>query len=117
MNPRSIVNLDGVRMYVSATAERGVVGSDTRIHFVQKGSKVLGRYKGGAVDRGYLVGRVSGAELTFRYAQREASGEIHAGRSVCELVRKPDGRLRIVEHFQWRTREGAGTNVFDELGG
>jgi hypothetical protein len=102
-------------MYVSATSERGVVSAETQIDFMQKGSRVLGRYDGGAVDRGYLVGHLSGAELVFRYVQREVSGEMHAGRSTCEVMLRGDGRLRIVEHFQWSTREGSGTNVFDEL--
>lgn len=109
------MNLNGVQMYVSATAERGVVGSDTVLHFVQKGSRVFARYAGGAVERGCLVGTLSGVELVFRYVQREASGEVHAGRSVCTVSHGPEGRLRIVEHFQWSTREGAGTNVFDQL--
>jgi hypothetical protein len=64
-----------------------------------------------------LVGRVAGSRLTFRYAQVEAGGEVHAGRSVCEVTRSPEGRTRIVEHFEWRTRAGAGTNVFDEWPG
>ena len=76
---------------------------------------MLGRYTGGAVDRGYLIGRLSGAELRFRYVQSEVSGEVHAGRSTCDVVLRGDGRLRIVEHFKWSTREGSGTNVFDEL--
>lgn len=109
------MNLDGLTMYVSATAARGVVDASTRLHFVQRGSKVLGRYSGGSVERGYLVGRLDGSGLAFRYAQRESSGEIHAGSSVCELLRKSDGRVRVVEHFEWRTRKGSGTNVFDEV--
>jgi hypothetical protein len=67
------------------------------------------------VERGYLVGRLSGWKLTFRYAQREASGEIHAGRSICEVTRLDDGRTRILEHLAWSTRTGRGTNVFDEV--
>ena len=109
------MNLDGRRMYVSSTAERGVVGTDTRLHFIQKGSRVLGRYSGGAIARGYLIGDLTGAELVFRYVQREASGDVHAGRSTCEVLLRDDGSLRIVEHFRWSTREGSGTNVFDEL--
>jgi hypothetical protein len=109
------MTLHGLLMYVSATGERGVVSSETRIHFIQKGSRVLGRYAGGAVGRGYLIGQLSGAELRFRYAQREASGEVHAGRSTCEVMLRGDGSVRIVEHFRWSTREGSGTNVFDEL--
>ena len=109
------MNLDGLRMYVSATAAVGVVSADTRLELLQKGPRVLGRYKGGNVQRGCLAGRLTGTELTFRYAQREASGEIHAGRSTCDVVRLNDRRLRILEHFTWTTRAGSGTNVFDEV--
>ena len=109
------MNLDGVHMHVSATAKKSVVSSETRLHLRQKGSRVLGRYSGGAVERGCLVGRLSGPELVFRYTQRETSGEIHGGRSICEVQRLNDGRTRIVEHFTWSTRQGSGTNVFDEI--
>jgi len=108
------MNLDGLLMYVSSSAEQGVVGSDTRLSFVQKGSRVLGRYRGGAIDRGYLVGSVTGTTLVFRYVQREASGELHAGRSVCDVTRRQDGRISVLEHFRWSTRDGGGTNVFDD---
>lgn len=112
---RVTMNLDGLVMYVSSTAERGVVDADTRLRFRQTGSRVLGRYSGGAVTRGVLVGRLTGTQLAFRYAQVEASGEIHGGRSRCDVERHADGRTRIVEHFTWRTRHGSGTNTFDEL--
>ena len=32
-----MVNLHGLRMYVSSTAADGVVGADTRLEFIQKG--------------------------------------------------------------------------------
>ena len=109
------ISLDGVEMYVSTTAAQGVVGDETRLRFRQKGSRLLGRYSGGAIRRGCLVGRMSGGSLVFRYAQVEASGQVHAGRSVCEIFRTTSGRLRVVERFVWTTREGRGTNVFDEF--
>ena len=37
--------------------------------------------------------------------------------STCELGRTADGRLRLIEHFRWESREGSGTNVFEELEG
>lgn len=108
------MRLHGRVMYVSSTADQGVVGADTLLRLHQTGARVYGRYAGGAIVRGCLVGRVEGAELVFRYAQVEASGEIHAGHSVCEVLSQPDGRARIVEHFTWSTRSGSGINVFDE---
>jgi len=107
------LNLDGAVMRVSATAQNGIVDSATRLHLVQKGARVLGRYGGGSVSRGFLVGELDGASLRFRYTQSESSGEIHGGSSVCEVTRRPDGGLRFLEHFRWRTREGSGTNVFE----
>jgi hypothetical protein len=108
-------NLDGRTMYVSTTAADGVVGADTRLHFTQRGDLVAARYAGGRVLRGWLVGRWDGDILRFRYAQREASSSVHAGRSECVVEQRPDGRLRLVEHFTWSTRDGSGVNVFDEL--
>ncbi len=109
-----MVNLDGRHMYVSQTAELGVVGAGTELRFVQRGSRVVGRYAGGRIRRGCLVGRVTGSRLVWHYVQRERSGEMHAGHSVCDVVDRPDGHVRIIERFRWHTRPGSGTNIFDE---
>jgi hypothetical protein len=108
-------NLDGVTMFVSSTAEGGVVDAMTRIVFRQRGARVVARYHGGRIRRGLLVGAVSGAVLTFRYLQVEVSGAIHGGRSTCDIALTSGGRIRIVERFTWTTRNGHGTNVFDEF--
>ena len=110
-----VTNLDGLTMFVSRTADNGVVDAQTRLRFVQRGARVAARYTGGRVARGWLVGRWDGDTLRFRYAQREDGRAIHAGRSVCQVQRLPDGRLQLIEHFAWTTRDGSGVNVFDEL--
>lgn len=109
------MNLDGLTLYVSSTASNGVVGSDTLLHFTQHDSRVLARYSGGSIRRGYLVGDIEGEKLRFRYTQLETSGEIHGGNSICDVETLPDGRTRLTEHFTWRTREGSGDNVFEEV--
>lgn len=111
-----MVNLHGLRMSVSSTAAEGVVGTDTRLHFIQRGHRVAARYGGGSVKRGWLAGRLSGSELVFRYAQSEVTGKVHGGHSVCTVERLSTGRVRIIEHFTWTSRPGSGTNVFDEIG-
>jgi hypothetical protein len=109
------MNLDGTQFRVSATADVGVVGAETQLQFIQRGSRVLGRYAGGSIARGCLVGTVTGSELRFRYVQRERAGGLHAGRSTCRLELLHDGRLRLREHFTWVTRFGSGTNVFEQV--
>lgn len=108
------MNLDGRSFRVSSTAHVGVVSSDTVLEFRQLGDRVFGRYSGGTIARGVLVGRVAGESLAFRYAQRERDGSIHGGHSACDVERDEYGRLTIVEHFTWETRVGSGTNVFVE---
>lgn len=108
------MNLHGTAFQVSATAANGVVSSDTRLEFEQRGDRVLGRYRGGSIQRGCLVGTLDGQTLRFRYAQKETNGHVHGGRSVCHLEVRRGGRLRLHEHFQWETRIGHGTNIFDQ---
>jgi hypothetical protein len=109
------INLDGVVMYVSSTDNGGVVDAKTRLFFAQKRSRVFARYGGGSVTRGCLVGTLSGSELVFRYTQLEVSGQIHGGRSSCEVQRTAQTGLRVIEHFTWSTRSGSGTNIFHEI--
>jgi hypothetical protein len=109
------MNLNGLSFQVSATAAAGVVSSDTRLDLIQRGNRILGRYQGGSIERGYLVGDIAGARLHFRYSQLEKGDGIHGGRSICLLDVLSDGRLRIREHFTWGTREGAGVNIFDQI--
>ena len=52
--------------------------------------------------------------LIFRYTQLERAGGIHGGHSSCVLEVLRDGR-RIHEHFTWKTREGCGTDVFEQV--
>ena len=72
-------------------------------------------YAGGAVQIGYLVGRLNGTRLVFRYAQLHRTGEVHGGHSTCEVMSTPDGRLRLVEHFHWDSRPGSGTSVLEQV--
>ena len=110
-----MISLDGLTMFVSSTAATGVVSDGTRLHFMQRGHRVAAQYSGGSVARGWLVGRCDGNTLRFRYAQRETGSAIHAGHSVCDVQRREDGCVRVIEHFIWCTRPGSGVNIFDEV--
>jgi len=109
------MNLNGRCMRASGTAANGVVGAGTVLRFFQVGAKVIGRYSGGRIRRGCLIGQIADARLSFRYLQREETGELHCGRSECDVRELPDGRVRIIEHFRWSTRAGSGVNVFEEV--
>ena len=107
--------LGGVRMAVASTAETGAVSAATVLVFEQIGDIVSGRYRGGSIVDGYLIGSLTGNILHFRYVQADASGQVDAGVSQGELVSLADGRIRMIERFVWTTRQGTGTNVFEEI--
>ncbi len=112
-----MIDLDGRRMHVATTAEHGVVDAETVLMFHQSGVRVWATYTGGRITRGRLVGRWVGDVLVFRYVQVECEAGVHAGHSIATAEFGPTGRIRVFERFEWSTRSGSGTNVFEELPG
>ncbi len=114
--PRS-APLDGVRLAFVTSGGASVVSEQTILLLRQRGSIVTGSYEGGRVRAGALVGLLRGEDLHFRYVQVGDTDAIDAGESRCEVSRLPDGRVRIVEHYEWTSRPGTGVNVLEELKG
>ncbi len=110
------ISLDGIKMHVISTAEGGEVNTKTLFDFTQDGSVVAARYGGGKIRLGYLVGMMNPAgSLEFRYTQVDNDGRLDGGYSSCEISMMADGRIRLFKHFKWESREGTGTNVFEEI--
>jgi len=114
-NPQELASLNGLRMRAVATGEGGEVNRDTLFVFSQDGATVSARYAGGTIRVGYLVGSLSAGRLTFRFAQVDLEGQVDGGHSVGEISILPDGRARLLEYFHWESRDGAGTNVLEEV--
>ena len=108
-------DFNGRRMCTASTDVSGVVSSETVLIFEQVGDVVSARYRGGSVVDGYLIGRLDAATLKFRYVQADVNGNLDAGVSIGMVERMSDGRLRLIEQFQWLTRPESGTNVFEEM--
>lgn len=109
------LSLDGIKMRVIETAANGVVGTDTIFVFEQRGLVVTAHYAGGRIVAGFLAGVWNGDQLPFRYVQIADGGVLDSGQSVARVSRSPNGRLRLEEQFQWESKSGAGTNVFEEI--
>ena len=112
---REKATLNGIRMAAVTTASEGAVKKDTVFEFSETDSVVTATYAGGGIRSGCLAGVRTGHGLFFRYAQVDEGGRVDGGRSQCEVKRLDDGRYRIIEHFQWESRPGSGTNVLDEI--
>ena len=113
----SSINLDKVVMKVIKTADNGVVNEKTFFHFSQNGNTVSAEYMGGKIKLGFLVGRfLSENQLSFSYCQMQLDGKLDNGISVCEVTSDQEGKITLLEHFEWQSRPGEfGTNIFQEI--
>lgn len=109
------LSLNGLKMRVVSTAEEGEVNTETLFRFTQKDKFVSAEYGGGKVRLGYLIGTISGNSLSFRYVQADTSGRLDSGFSTCKIRRKSNGKIQLIEHFKWDSREGTGINIFEEI--
>ena len=116
MKMRGSLDFTGRRMRVRATDAVGVVSDETVLVFEQAGQVVSARYRGGSIVDGYLIGLLQENILSFRYVQADKNGRLDAGVSTGTIEILADGRLRLIEEFEWITRNGKGTNVFEEMG-
>ncbi len=102
-------------MNAVVTAENGVIGIDTVFTFRESGEFVSAEYSGGQVIQGYLVGVRTASVFSFRYCQFDSLGNLDGGESHCDIEVAGDGRIRIVERFEWASRPGGGENVLEEI--
>lgn len=110
------IDLDGKRFNVPHTDAAGVVNHETIFAFRQRGGAVTAQYSGGNILHGFLVGVLDGAVLTFRFCQMQTDARLDSGASTGQIEFTDDGRLRIIEEFEWQSRPGErGVNVFKEL--
>lgn len=111
-----MLTLDKVKMTVLQTAENGVVNKDTLFMFSQNGNVVQAEYAGGKIEKGFLIGQLAGSVLQFSYCQLQTDGVLDNGLSTCELSMGDTGKIRLIEHFEWKSRPGeAGVNIFQEI--
>ena len=93
------IDIDDKR-FVTTGNEHGVSGTDTVFEYHMDGQWITGRYEGGRVARGHLVGRVTGPDridLLFHCVTND--GELLAGQSCGRVSRNARGLVEL--HFDW----------------
>lgn len=111
-----MLSLNNVKMHVIQTAPNGVVNEDTVFIFRQQGNVVTSEYSGGKIIAEFLVGKLENEDLSFSYCQLQNDGVLDNGISSCKLGKDKTGRIRLTEHFEWKSRPGEnGINIFEEM--
>lgn len=112
--PRS-PSLDGRRFVSLVPADGGEVNPETVFDYHENDGDIWATYAGGPVRRGYLVGTRTGDVLSFRYSHLNTNGDTASGRCESQITMTDDGRLQLLETWEWESRDGSGTSTLEEL--
>lgn len=95
----------------------GEVSGETIFHYAQTGNIVTARYSAGGITDGHLIALVDEkGNLDMRYHHVNIQGVLQTGvcRSTPEIL--PDGRIRLLETWQWTSGDGSsGNSVVEEI--
>jgi hypothetical protein len=93
------------------------VGNETVFHYFQEGNQLTGKYAGGAIVKGQLMGKVHpDGSLEFCYHHLNNNGEVMAGRCKSVPRRNTAGQLILEERWQWFTGDqSTGRSVVEEV--
>ena len=96
------VNFEGRRFSLATNTPNGDCSAETRFEYRQLGDRVWATYRGGSVRFGSLVaiGDRDG-RLNMRYHHANSVGEVRTGKGIATPEILPDGRLRLLEDWQW----------------
>ncbi|MCL2220572.1 MAG: GNAT family N-acetyltransferase [Chitinispirillia bacterium] len=117
INENYRINYDN-RVFINVeNTDNGEVDGETRFYYHQQKNIAWAEYYGGAVRRGFLVGMVEpNGELAFNYQHINTNNEARTGR--CRSVPKilDDGRIELLEKWEWTSGDGsAGESVLVEV--
>lgn len=89
--------------------------AETVFSFKQTGNAVHADYFGGRIRVGKFIGLIEGDKIRFRYIQINEHNEFHVGQSIGRIERTHDGKIRLIDEWEWDARLGRGRCVLEEV--
>ena len=96
--------------------ENGETSDETLFYYKQEGNIVTASYSGGRIRKGHLMGLVGeDGRIDMRYHQVNDKGELMTGVCWSEPELMANGKIRLLESWQWTSGDGSkGTSVIEE---
>jgi hypothetical protein len=112
-----MIDYNGRKFVSVENTANGEVSSKTIFEYKQEGNIISATYSGGQIVKGALVGIVKENDcLEFRYNHVNRNNEIRGGKCVSTPETLPDGRIRLLEKWQWLDAERTeGSSVIEEI--
>ena len=100
-----------------SNSENSEISTDMIFHYKQSGYILTCEYSGGEILQGHLTGLVDNEGIIeMRYHQVNRKGELMTGvcRSEPELME--NGKIRLVENWQWTSGDKSkGQSILEEI--
>jgi hypothetical protein len=99
------MKLTGVTFQVLTNSSHGTINTQTTMTFVSDDeSEIVGRYQGGTIKTGNVVGRwIDRSTLEMLYQCITVSSELKAGRALASFHCDSDDRMHMHLDWQWLT--------------
>ncbi|WP_428741239.1 hypothetical protein [Tenacibaculum sp.] len=95
------MNLDN-KKFVATENKSGLSSNETIFHYFQNGTTITGKYKGGAIQEGFIIGKqTQDSEIKLLYQCLTTEGELKAGESTGIISKTPNGKLKLSFDWNW----------------
>ena len=97
--------------------ENGETSEETVFHYKQEKNILTCEYSDGQIVKGHLIGKVDPVgNIDMRYHQINTKGELMTGICNTKPVSMPNGKIRLIEDWQWTSGDGStGHAVLEEI--
>ena len=117
MEQKQNINYDNRKFVSIANTENGEVSDKTKFHYHQENDIIWAEYSGGNIVKGFLIGKVDKKSmLEFGYQHINNNFEIRIGICSSSPEWLNDGRLRLIESWQWLNGDKSkGSSIIEEV--
>ena len=98
------MNLDN-KKFVTSENKSGLSSNETIFHYSQRGTTITGKYKGGSILEGLIIGKqTQDSKIELLYQCLTTEGELKAGKSKGTISKTQSGKLKL--RFDWNWLNG-----------
>ncbi len=91
------------------------VNEQTRFYFKQQQNLLYAEFLGGEVRYGEFFGVILNDSIYFYYEQENLEGGKNRGSSIDKITYLDNGKIQLLDKWQWQTRPGTGVCILEEL--
>ena len=105
------------KKFVTTGNKSGLSSDETIFHYFQSGTTITGKYKGGLIQEGMIIGKqTEESKIELLYQCLTTEGELKAGESKGIISTTENGKLKLTFKWYWLNGDlSGGTSEYIEI--